>query len=208
MLGMHRRQRFQRFDALLLGLADAHEDAARERDPQLARSRDRLQPPCRMLGRRAGVHRLHQPLGDRLEHQPLRGGDLAQPRQVLTREHAEVRVRQQTALERAFTRPYDIRSEVLVAVLAQPRGNLGVDLGLLAGEYQQLLDLALGRPVEDLQDLLGRIQVRLVRGERAVLAVAATRARQRQRQVAREGDPATHCPESMTLTASVRVERA
>ena len=46
---------------------------------------DRLQPPRRVLGRRAGVDRLHQPLGDRLEHQPLRGGDLAQPRQVLAR---------------------------------------------------------------------------------------------------------------------------
>ena len=43
---------------------------------------------------RAGVDGLHQPLGDRLEHQPLRGGHIAQPREILPVEHAEVRVRE------------------------------------------------------------------------------------------------------------------
>ena len=54
-----------------------------------------------------------------------------------------------------------------------------VDLGVLAGEDQQLLDLPLGRTVEDLRDLLRRVQVCLVGRERAVLAVALARARQR-----------------------------
>ena len=84
-LGVHRGERLERFHALLLGLADADEDAARERDPQLARRADRLQAPRRVLGRRARVHGLHQPLGHRLEHQPLRRGHLAQPREVLAR---------------------------------------------------------------------------------------------------------------------------
>ena len=81
-------------------LADADEDPARERDPQLAGGADRLQPPRRVLGRRALVG---DEVGvDRLEHQPLRGGHLAQPREVVARQHAEVRVRQQPALERAL----------------------------------------------------------------------------------------------------------
>jgi hypothetical protein len=63
--------RLERRHALLLGLADPDEDPARERDLQFAGGRDRLDPPGRMLCRRPGVDRLHQPLGDRLQHQPL-----------------------------------------------------------------------------------------------------------------------------------------
>ena len=58
-----------------------------------------------MLRRRAGVHRLHQPLRHRLEHQPLRRRHLAQSREILAREHAQVRVRQQAPLERPFAVP-------------------------------------------------------------------------------------------------------
>ena len=80
-LGVHGGQRLQRGDALVLGLADPDEDPARERDPQLARRADRLQAPGGVLGRRALVD---DEVGvDRLQHQPLRGGHLAQPRQVL-----------------------------------------------------------------------------------------------------------------------------
>ena len=107
-------------------------------------------------------------------------------------EHAEVGVRQQAPLERPLAHPHDVSGEVLVPVLAQPRAHLGVDLRALAGQHQQLLDLPAGRPVEDLEHLLGRVQMGRVGGERAVLAVAPARPRQRQRQVAREGDPATH----------------
>jgi hypothetical protein len=45
----------QRRHALLLGLADADQDPARERDPQLAGRADRFQPFGGMLGRRALV---------------------------------------------------------------------------------------------------------------------------------------------------------
>ncbi len=61
-LGVRGRERFEGFDPLLLGLADPDEDAARERNPQLARHFDRLQAPRRVLRRRAGVDSLHQPL--------------------------------------------------------------------------------------------------------------------------------------------------
>ncbi len=93
-------------------------------------------------------------------------------------------MRQQAPLERPFARPHDVPREVLVPVLGQFRGHLGVDLGLLARQHEQLLHLPLDRAVEDPQDLLGRVQVRLVRRERAVLAVALARPRQRQRQIA------------------------
>ncbi len=84
-------------------------------------------------------------------------------------------MRQQASLECPFARPDHVCGEVLMPVLAQPRGDLGIDLGVLAGEHQQLLDLPARGAVQDLDDLLGRIQVRLVRGERAVLAVAPAR---------------------------------
>ena len=59
---------------------------------------------------------LHQALGDRLQHQALRGGHLAQAGQVLAREDAEVGVRQQAALERPLAGPDHVGGEVLVAV--------------------------------------------------------------------------------------------
>ncbi len=65
---------------------------------------------CRMLGGRPLVH--HQVRVHRLEHQALRGGDLAQARQVVAREHAEVGVRKHPALERPLARPGHVGGEV------------------------------------------------------------------------------------------------
>ena len=107
-------------------------------------------------------------------------------------EDAEVGVRQQAALERALADPDDVGGEVGVPERGELRGDPGVVVGRLAGEHQQLLDVALDGAVEDLLDLRRLVQVRLVRRERAVLAVAPARPGQRQRQVAREGDPAAH----------------
>ena len=103
-------------------------------------------------------------------------------------EDAEVRVRQQPALERPLAGPDDVGDEVLVAVGAKALGDLGVHLGPLAGEDEQLLRVAADRLLEALLDLVGRVEVRPMRRERAVLAVAAARPRQRERVVAREGD--------------------
>ena len=145
-------------------------------------ARDRGQPLLRVLGRRALVG--DQVGVDRLEHQPLRRGHLAQPRELVAAQDAEVGVREQAALERPLARPHDVGGEVLEAERGQPLAHAGVVVGRLAGEHQQLLDAAAGGAVEQPLDLLGLVQVRLVGRERAVLAVAPARARERQRQVA------------------------
>ena len=97
-LGVHRRERLQRCDPVLLRLADADEDSARERDPQLAGVADRLQAQRRVLRRRALMR--DEVVAHRLQHQPLRRRHLAQPRELLARQRAEVRVRQQPPLQR------------------------------------------------------------------------------------------------------------
>ena len=106
--GLQLGERLQRGDPLLLGLADPDQDPARERDPQLAGSVDHLQPPCRVLGRRAGVDRLHQPLRDRLQHQPLGRGGLAQPQQVAAVQDADIGVGKQPPLQRPLAGPDDV----------------------------------------------------------------------------------------------------
>ncbi len=80
-------------------------------------------------------------------------------------------------------------------VILQPRGDLGVDIRFLTGQHQQLLDaMALHGLIKDPFHLLRRVEVRLVGRERAVLAVAAARPRERQREVAAERDAAAHSP--------------
>src|SRR4051794_9165036 len=101
-------------------------------------------------------------------------------------------MRQQPALERPLADPGHVGGEVGVPELGQLRGDAGVMVGRLAGQDQQLLDVAARRAVEDPLDLIGLVQVRLVRRERAVLAVTAARPGERQREVARESDPSAH----------------
>ncbi len=181
--------------ALRLGLADADEDAAREGDLQLAGRADRLHAPRRVLGGRTRMHRLHQPLGDRLEHQSLRGGDLSQPRQILAREHTEVGVRQQAPLERPLAGPDHVGGEVLVAVLgAACAATSGLTSGFSPVRTSSSLTWRLAAPSRISSTSSGRVQMRRVRGEGAVLAVALAGPRQRQRQVARESDAAPHSP--------------
>jgi hypothetical protein len=63
---------------------------------------------------------------------------------------------------------------------------------LIAGQDQQLLDAAPRGAVDQPLDLLRLVQVLAVGGERALLALRDARPRQRQRDVAREGDAAPH----------------
>ena len=49
---------------------------------------------------------------------------------------------QDAPLQRPFAGPDDVGGEVLVAPLGEPGGDLGVDLGPLAGEDEQLLGVA------------------------------------------------------------------
>jgi hypothetical protein len=187
-LAVDRRQGLQRGDAIVGGLADPDQDPARERDPQLARGADRLEAQVGVLGRRA---LMDEEVGaDRLQHQPLRGRDLAQAGQVIAGEHAEVGVREQAALECPLAGPDDVAHEVVVSVVAKAAGNLRVHLGPLARQHEQLLGVSAQRLVEALRHLVRRVEVRPTRGERAVPAHATTRSRKRERVVAREGDAA------------------
>ncbi len=186
-LGLDLGERLEGGGPVVAGLTDADEDPAGERDPQLPGRADRVEARLRMLGRRALVD---DEVGvRRLEHQALRCGHLAQASELLAREHAEVRVGQQAALERSLAGPDDVGDEVAVPVRAQALGDHRVDLRRLAREHEQLLGVAPHRLFEALLDLVGRVEVRPVGCEGAVLAVAATGARERERVVAREGDP-------------------
>ena len=162
-----------------------------------------VEPRLGVLGRRALVG---DEVGvDRLQHQPLRGGHLAQAGQVLLRQDAEVGVREQPALERPLADPGDVGGEVGVPELGQLRGDARVVVGRLAGQDQQLLDVAARGAVEDPLDLVGLVQVRLVRRERAVLAVAPARPGERQREVARESDPSAHPAPSYAARVRMRL---
>ena len=101
-------------------------------------------------------------------------------------------MRQQPALQRPLARPHDVGDEVLEAEL----GELGPDPGVVIGRspVRTSSSFTLRRAARSSSSLTSSrlVQVRLMGRERAVLAVAAARPRQRQRDVAREGDPATH----------------
>ena len=79
-LGVHLGERLERGDALLDRLADPDQDPAGERDLQLAGGADEVEPHVRVLRRRPLVD--DEVRVDRLQHQPLRRRDLAQPGQV------------------------------------------------------------------------------------------------------------------------------
>ena len=183
-------ERLERGHPVGLALPDPDEDAARERDPQVLRVADRLQAQRRVLRRRALVR--DEVVAQRFEHQPLRGRDLAQPRQVAARQGTEVRVREHATLQRALAAPDDVGDEVLEPELCEPLAHARVMARIVAREDQQLLDVATRGAFEQRLDLVGRVEVRLVRRERAVLAMRDARPRKGQRDVAREGDPPAH----------------
>ena len=182
-------QRLERGDPLLLGLADADQDAAGERDPQLAGRLDRPQAlaPGAWSASRRGPCPSAAPRSTRASAPARRSPRAAAPgprgsgRRGSCAAGARARAparRPRRRRRRSPSWPQD----------AQPRGDLRVDLGPLAGEHQQLLGVAPHRLVEPALDLIGRVEVRPVGRERAVLAVAAAGPRQRERVVAREGD--------------------
>ena len=183
-------ERLERGHPVVLALPDPDEDAARERDPQRLRVAERLQAQRRRLGRRGLVR--DEVVAQRLDHQPLARGHLAQARQVGAPQRAEVRVREDAPLQRAFAAPHDVGDEVLEPERRQPLAHAGVMARVVAREDQQLLDVAARRAVQQGLHLVGRVKMRLVRRERAVLAVRDAGPRKRQRDVAREGDPPAH----------------
>ena len=111
-LVMQLRERLERLDAIGGRLADADENPARERDPELAGGPNRRQPSRRVLGRRALVGSQARPGG--LQHQPLRRGHLAESSQLLAAKDAEVGVGQDPGAQRLFADPHHVRHEVRV----------------------------------------------------------------------------------------------
>jgi hypothetical protein len=126
----------------------------------------------------------------RLEHQALRGRYLAQARELVTRQRAQVRVRQDAALERALAAPGHIGHEVAEAERRQALPHARVMRGVVPSQHEQLLHPPARGAVEQALDLVRLVQVRAVGGERAVLAVRHARARERKGQVSGECDAA------------------
>ena len=92
--------RDQRLDTLGAGLADADQQPGGERHASPPRRRDRRQPACRQLVRRAmvGSALCRQAIRGRLKHQPHRGGDRAERGIVRIVHQPRVEVRQQAGL--------------------------------------------------------------------------------------------------------------
>ena len=145
-------ERLERRHPVGLGLADPDEDPAREGDLQRLGVAQRRQPQRGVLRRRGLVRDEVGP--QRLDHQPLRGGHLAQPREVVAAERAEVRVREDPALQRALAGPRDVADEVVEAELGEPLADARVVARVVAGEDEQLLDVAARRAVDQRLDLV------------------------------------------------------
>ena len=145
-----------------------------------------------------------QIIARRFEHQTLRCRHCAQPLQILARHDADVGVRQQPPLQGSLAGPDDIGREVFVAKLFELRGDAFNGLWPLAGKDQQLLRVAPHRLLDEAIYFVRRVQVRLVRLEGAVLAVALAAARKREREVAGECDSAAHCQLSLCAREKLR----
>ena len=191
----------QRVDPVLAVLADADQDARRERDPQLARALQRGEAAGGQLVRRAAMAR--QVLAQALDHHALRDGDALQELQLLAGDGAGVGVREQPGLlddELAHRRQVldrATRSRWPPAIRAPPRtGSRGLperEQRLVAARFRALqrdLDHLLGRHVR------GRQVLRWLR-ERAVPAAVATELRERDEDLGRERDPIRHLPHSV-----------
>ncbi len=137
----------QRVDPLLAGLADADQDAARERDRELTREPDRLEAAGgHLVGRGpVGATLLGQPLGDGLEHDPHRCGDRPQHGELVPAHDAGIQVRQQARLVQ-----HELRAarKVLECRGAAARGELPARHGVaklrLVTEREQRLRAAGG----------------------------------------------------------------
>ena len=123
MLLGERAQGEERVEPLLARLADADQDAAGERDRQLAREPHRLETARRHLVGRRPVRAAArgEPVGGRLEHEPHRRRDGPERRELLARHDPRVEVRQEPGLVEHEARA---AGEVLERRLAAKRGEL------------------------------------------------------------------------------------
>ncbi len=190
------RDRDQGVDALGARLADADEDARRERHARPSGGVQCREAALRGLVGRAVVRAtgLTQPGRERLDHHSLRGADRAQDAELLLGERARVGVRQQAGL---VEHTLGDRGEVLdgraVALRPEPLGGLRIArLGRLAEREQRLEAPERGAARGQLQHVVGRqvggVQPGRRLGERAVSAPIAAQHRERDEHLGRERD--------------------
>jgi hypothetical protein len=191
-----RLQREERVDSLLPRLADADEDPARERDPELTREPDRLEPAGGDLVRRGPVRPAARPEPPcrGLEHDPHRRRYRPERLELFAGHHARIEMRQEAgfledeagaALEVPERRLAAERPELLA-------GDLVAKLGLVAEREQRLAAAGGGTGARDLEHLvLGHVRALAAlrrASEGAVPADVAAQRRQRDEHLRRVGD--------------------
>src|SRR5436309_2677309 len=187
---------------LALGLADADENARRERDRELPRERDRSEAPRRYLVGRAVVRQAGaaEPLRHGLEHQAHAHGDLAEGGEVALGHHPRVGVGQERRLaERELADRAEVAERGAVTVATQELAVAGEGrLGPVTEREQGFLRPEPRAGPGEGQHFLGRHRMGAglpgIAAEGAVAAVVATQGRQRHEDLGGEGDdssPAT-----------------
>ena len=193
---VQRAQREQGFHALAPRLADPDQDAAGERHAELTGRADGLQPHLRKLVRAGmvGSAARAQALRDRLQHQPGRHRNRAQPLQVGAGHHARIDVGQQSG---RLVHPLRDLGEIRDGRLVTERGQrLARDavaaLRLVAEREQRLVAAGPGAGLGDGNGLVDRqiwrAQVARRLGERAVAADVTAEPRQRDEHLGRVAD--------------------
>ncbi len=191
--GMAGGDRPQRREAVGPGLADADQDAGRERDLKPAGRLEGGQPAGGRLVRRHAVAR--QGLREGLDHHPLADGHGAKLGEFAGEQCPRVRMREQTRLgcdeSAALCEVVDGRGE---AVVGEPCGcNRVAELRAFPEGEEGLVAARLGTGPGDGQDLLGA-QVRASEAGRrlregAVAAAVQAQHRKWDEDLRREGDP-------------------
>ena len=189
-------QREQRVDPLLARLPDPDEDPARERNRELTREPDRLQPASGDLVGRGPVRSalLSEPLGRRLEHDPHRGRDRPQRLELGARHDAGIEVREETRLlehePRAALEVLERRSAAERAQLFAR--DLVAQLGLVAEREERLAAAGGCACARDREHFFLRHERALAAPRRpregAVAADVAAERRQRDEDLRRVGD--------------------
>src|SRR3984885_8027576 len=139
----------ERLEALGARLADADENAGRERHAQLARQSQRFKTSLGLVVRRAIMHAawFAEPRAERFQHDSLAGGDRTQAGELRAVHHAGICVRQQSGLaqhERAHRLEIVDCGSVPERVEGLPGGAVA-HLRLIA-EREERLRAAGGRP--------------------------------------------------------------
>jgi hypothetical protein len=181
--------------ALAARLADADQEARRERDAELPGQRDRPQPPRRdLVGRPIVRHAARQePLRHRLEHDAHAHVHLAQRRQIALAHQPRVGVGQERRFrEDRRAHRAQVRECRAVTVTAQELAMTGERrLWPVAEREQRFLGAQSRSRLREGHDLvrLHRVGAGLARiaAKRAVAAVVTAQGRQRHEHLGREG---------------------